>query len=290
MSGKGGGKSESAQASGTNLSSLKDILKQAIKFANTKLGIVDETVSKINDNKLYSNEIVEEEICIKKTAYLLGGEEATLKFNKGNLRSYRGQIAAKFSDKKLNLDIKDNKEEEGGNSELILTDKAGLVKLRDSNAIAYYLSNDRLKGDNNILLESEIIQWLNYADNHVYPSVISWILPIINDKSISSTIIGKENSCKLAKEDCLKTLNILNNLFINKTYLVGENITLADITLFTTLIPLYEYVLDKDTRKRYRNLNRWFMTILNQPEVKNVIKEFQLCDKSIVTIKKSSLD
>lgn len=42
MGGKGGGKAESAQASGSNISSLTKIIQKAKEFANSKLGITNE--------------------------------------------------------------------------------------------------------------------------------------------------------------------------------------------------------------------------------------------------------
>lgn len=42
MGGKGGGKAESAQASGSNISSLNKIIQKAKEFANLKLGIINE--------------------------------------------------------------------------------------------------------------------------------------------------------------------------------------------------------------------------------------------------------
>lgn len=40
MQGKGGGKSESAQASGTNVACVNQIVSKAIEFAHQKLGII----------------------------------------------------------------------------------------------------------------------------------------------------------------------------------------------------------------------------------------------------------
>lgn len=39
MNGKGGGKAESAQASGTNVSASTEVLKKAADFASSKLGV-----------------------------------------------------------------------------------------------------------------------------------------------------------------------------------------------------------------------------------------------------------
>merc|ERR1712168_1144598 len=38
-------------------------------------------------------------------------------------------------------------------------------------------------------------------------------------------------------------------------------------------------VLDPNFRKRFVNANRWFTTMVNQPQVKAVIGEFKLCEK-----------
>merc|ERR1712179_165580 len=37
--------------------------------------------------------------------------------------------------------------------------------------------------------------------------------------------------------------------------------------------------MDPNFRKAYGNTNRWFNTIINQPQVKKVVKDFQLCEK-----------
>ena len=37
--------------------------------------------------------------------------------------------------------------------------------------------------------------------------------------------------------------------------------------------------MDDGFRKQFQNVNRWFLTMVNQPQVKAVIGEFKLCDK-----------
>lgn len=253
MKGKGGGKPESAQASGPNVSCLNEALKIANSFASSKLGIASGVTDAVKQDK-----------CSKNTA------SPVLSSNNGNIRSYRGQIAANYSGKKIKFEVIDKE----GKVELILKD-GGLV-LNDGNAIALYLSNDQLKGGKNLFAESEIIQWLSYADNHILPAVFGWVLP-----EIDSTVIDASKITKTAKEDCFKALKSLNNVLLTKTFLVGNKITLADIVVFTALLPLYEHVFDPESRKPYQNVNRWFSTILNQPEVQTVVKGFKLCDKIV---------
>jgi len=63
---------------------------------------------------------------------------------------------------------------------------------------------------------------------------------------------------------------------------VSERITLADICVAMTLLHLYQYILDPELRKPYQNVNRWFQTIINQPESIVVLGAFKLADKSLV--------
>lgn len=53
MHGKGGGKPESAQASGTNIACVNEIVSKAKEFANQKLGILE-----CNWNSKYRNIVV----------------------------------------------------------------------------------------------------------------------------------------------------------------------------------------------------------------------------------------
>lgn len=61
--------------------------------------------------------------------------------------------------------------------------------------------------------------------------------------------------------------------------MVGNRISLADVVVATSLYRLYEVVLDGPFRKQFVNVNRWFTTVVNQPEFKAVAGEIKLCDK-----------
>lgn len=84
-----------------------------------------------------------------------------------------------------------------------------------------------------------------------------------------------------AKEDVKKALNALNTHLLTKTFLVGERLTLADVSVATTLLNLYQYVLEPSLRKPYQNVNRWFQTVIYQPESIAVIGAFKLADKTL---------
>jgi elongation factor 1-gamma len=146
--------------------------------------------------------------------------------------------------------------------------------LIESNAIAYYLSNDQLKGTT-ALDQALVIQWLSFADNEILPPTYTWVLPALG------AIQPNKQAIERSKEDIKKILKFLNDHLLTRTYLVGERITLADIVVSCSLLQLYQYVLEPSVRSPYTNVNRWFTTLINQKEFKNVLGDVKLCDKAI---------
>ncbi|KAF1792040.1 Thioredoxin-like fold [Phytophthora cactorum] len=73
-----------------------------------------------------------------------------------------------------------------------------------------------------------------------------------------------------AKADVKKALQTLENHLHLRTYLVGEQVTLADIVVASALVYPFKFVLDKEFRKPYSAVNRWFSTLVNQPEFQAV--------------------
>lgn len=82
-----------------------------------------------------------------------------------------------------------------------------------------------------------------------------------------------------AKATLQKAMTFLNDVLAAQTFLVGERITYADISICLTLRSAYENVFTADFRKAFPNVNRWFLTIVNQPGVKSVVGEISLCEK-----------
>lgn len=89
----------------------------------------------------------------------------------------------------------------------------------------------------------------------------------------------QKNNVERAKQDLKAALGALNARLMHQTFLVGERLTLADVVVFATLLSAYEHVLDPSFRAPFGSVTRWFTTVLNQPQVKAVVKNFTLCAK-----------
>lgn len=146
--------------------------------------------------------------------------------------------------------------------------------ISESNAIAYYVANEQLRGKTD--LERALVQqWSYFADAELLPASSALVFPLLG------ILPYNKNNAERARQDVNATLAVLNQQLLDNTYLAGERITLADIIVFANLLSLYQYVLDAPARATYGNLTRWFNTILNQKQVAAVVKNYALCTAAL---------
>jgi elongation factor 1-gamma len=119
-------------------------------------------------------------------------------------------------------------------------------------------------------------QWMEFASTQIEPPASTWLFPLWG------IIPNNPAATSKAKGDILRLLTVLNTHLAPHTFLVGERISLADITVAVNLFYLYTLVLEPGLRKKFTHTNRWFMTVLNQPEFKEFFPELNLCVKAAV--------
>jgi len=149
----------------------------------------------------------------------------------------------------------------------------GLIS--ETNAIARYvakLGRNNLHG-NNAFEAAQVDQWVEFSSSDIDIPVSVWVFPILG------FIPDNKEATQKAKGDIRKILDILNKYLQTRTFLVGERISLADIVVAMSLFYAYQRVLDNGFRKQFVNTNRWYLTIVNQPEVKSIIGDVKLCEK-----------
>ncbi|XP_062469364.1 elongation factor 1-gamma [Pezoporus occidentalis] len=142
----------------------------------------------------------------------------------------------------------------------------------ESNAIAYYVSNEELRGATKESA-AQVVQWVNFADSDIVPPASTWVFPTLGIMHYN------KQATEFAKEEVRRVLGVLDSHLRTQTFLVGERVSLADITVVCALLWLYKQVLEPAFRQPFGNVNRWFVTCLNQPQFKAVLGEVQLCEK-----------
>jgi len=199
----------------------------------------------------------------------------------GNFRAFKALIAAEYNNVSVDVPVfrmgADSK-----NAEFKAKNPLGKVPVLEtaqgcifeSNAIARYIA--RLRQDTELLGSSFIQQgqvdsWIDFSTNELEVPTTMWVYPILG------YIQNKDEVTKKAQGDTKKALAILNNHLSTRTYMVGRQITLADIVLASALYYPMKLVLDAKARKAFTNVERWFINCINQPAFKAVLGDFTFC-------------
>lgn len=138
----------------------------------------------------------------------------------------------------------------------------------ESNAIARYVARIRNDTDlygSSFFESSQVDQWLDACANELEPAASILLYRIFGYMEVDDEQYNE------AKKDVEKFLTILDNYLLTRTYLVGNKITLADIVIGSTLVIPYQKVFGVDFASKFINLNRWFLTLMNQPNFAKVI-------------------
>ena len=109
---------------------------------------------------------------------------------------------------------------------------------------------------------AQTLQWIFYALNEVKPPVYSWVT--------------EAKGYQRSKSETLTILGRLNEHLLTRTYLVGERISCADISMVTVLLPALQNMPDKSCKASYLNVFRWINTCLGQQEFIRVLGSLKL--------------
>jgi len=79
-------------------------------------------------------------------------------------------------------------------------------------------------------------------------------------------------------------LKILDKHLNGKKYLIGENLSLADLQIGTSLSIGFQSVFDKNFREEIKNLTQWYERFINNPAIIKRFGKIKLSAKSLVPI------
>lgn len=148
--------------------------------------------------------------------------------------------------------------------------------LYESNAIAFYIAAKKPELLGSSDYERALVQqFICSVDCELVPAAAAVIYPALGYAPYNASEWKKAGEALLAK------LKIYDTILQPRTYLVGESITLADIIMVCVLDRVYGLFLEASDRKDLVNLSRWFVTMVNQANVKAVLGEFTLCEKRV---------
>jgi len=144
----------------------------------------------------------------------------------------------------------------------------------ESNAIARYvarLSDDHTLFGTNSTEYGQVEQWVDWVRGDLEMAASVWLYPIYG------IIPNCQQATDRAKEDVKRLMCVLNDYLNSRSYLVGDRVTLADIVVACSLVPLYTKVFDEEYRKDFSEVTRWFLNVADQPNFKKILNEITLC-------------
>ncbi|KAG2216989.1 hypothetical protein INT45_007674 [Circinella minor] len=149
------------------------------------------------------------------------------------------------------------------------------VNLFESSAIAYYAAaqqEDSPLLGSNAVEKALILQWILFSENEININLGGWVYPLLGYVPyMKPNVDGSIEKLKRA-------LGALDQILLTKTYLVGEDITFADIAVVTSLVLGYKTVFDKAFRSEFKNVTRYFNTVVAKKHFKAALGEVALCE------------
>jgi elongation factor 1-gamma len=152
---------------------------------------------------------------------------------------------------------------------LPLLETADGQRLFESNAIAFYLANEQLRGSSPSE-QAQIVQWTSFADSELLPPVATLVF------TASKVITRPAEETAASEQQLSKLLSFIDASLNGRSYLVGQQITLADLAVIGVLIALYQQVQSADQRAKYVNLNKWFDALIAQPQFVAALGDLKL--------------
>jgi len=122
--------------------------------------------------------------------------------------------------------------------------------------------------------EAQIDQWTVFADSELY--AYGEIVKVI----LAGKIPYTKPADTYLRDHIKKALTVIESHLGDRTYLVTERITLADISVASVLKYLFEYLVDASDRKALPHTLRFYETISNNPTLKPVFGETAYAEKA----------
>ena len=124
--------------------------------------------------------------------------------------------------------------------------------------------------------QAQVHQWIDYATLEITNAANPLIDPIFGWKYHSKEVVNN------SQKDLKKRMDVLEKHLEGKEYLVGNNITLADIIMFNKIRFVMQFLYPQQMRDNiFKNVNKWFSKIMETPEAKKAYGRIILCKQVV---------
>uniref|UniRef100_A0A251V633 Putative translation elongation factor EF1B, gamma chain, conserved, S-crystallin n=1 Tax=Helianthus annuus TaxID=4232 RepID=A0A251V633_HELAN len=115
----------------------------------------------------------------------------------------------------------------------------------------------------------QIEQWIDFASMEIDLNLLTWLrLRLGLDDYVASI---EETSIAALK----RALDALNTYLAAHTFLVGDDVTLADIIMTCNLYAGFRFMMTKTFTSEFPHVERYFWTMIDQPNFRKIIGELK---------------
>ena len=153
--------------------------------------------------------------------------------------------------------------------------------LYESGAIARWAVNhvNKLNGATP-WLSAQVDQWADFVRNHLYTAAAKFVYGIFAIPGFYETDIG---TFKRNVNDFLTLAKRLDDRLQHRQYLVGDQLSYADVLLVADLNYIMRYTLTEKDRQRVPNLTAYFTRLVNSGKLGNLLPRFEPGKQSFKT-------
>ncbi|OAA58199.1 Glutathione S-transferase, protein [Cordyceps fumosorosea ARSEF 2679] len=159
------------------------------------------------------------------------------------------------------------------------------LKLTEVPAIAHYLAKvkpGRLLGDGSLEQEAEVLSWVNWANQEMLIIMSKWFLPLI--PGLARPAPYDHAAVEAGKAATLAFLDKHEAAVKDKTFLVGDGFTLADIFVAVYVSRGLEWILGAEWRATHPATMRHFRMVADWEHCRAVVPEFKQVDVEVPNV------
>ncbi|KID97499.1 eEF-1B gamma subunit-like protein, partial [Metarhizium majus ARSEF 297] len=140
--------------------------------------------------------------------------------------------------------------------------------LFESDAIARYIASSgpfssQVLGSDAVT-SAQIQQWVCFTEGEIYQAVLELVMWRVGMCPF------EENTESKALDKLERSLSILEGHLKDRVWLVGPQLTLADLTAASALVWAFMHIIDEPMREEFRKTTAWYLRVIGTTEIESV--------------------
>ncbi|KAL8910648.1 MAG: hypothetical protein Q9171_004064 [Xanthocarpia ochracea] len=122
-----------------------------------------------------------------------------------------------------------------------------------------------------------ILKWMSFFNTEIIIPIVEQYLPLVGIRPYNKDTVDTYDKMTQAAVD------VVEEHLTNRSFLVGEDLTLADIFCAGIIAFGFQFFYGRSWRQAHPNVSRWYQDIVNQPIYLAVTQKVELLEEPKLT-------